>query len=183
MTTSLIRLNASIFPLCLQNKIPTPTRELSMTWSLSTCLPHLSLPLALSSKWLNFQISKEPRARFLLPPSLHMCYSLCLSLLPFNYYSSFSSDILLPESLTWCSGHSGYHSHLFPESPVSYQSNIRLDSMEDIVSLSDLLSRLTFASFLQHCILSSQHMVGVQCWISTQIRLKSRTKTRLTFDF
>lgn len=108
MTTSLSSLNILIFPHCLQNKTQISTAESpspSPTW-----LPHLSLPLTLPFILLNFHVLKGTKGGhfYFASKTLHMLFSVFSAsniLPPFNFYSSFSSDILLPESLTWNPGY------------------------------------------------------------------------------
>lgn len=160
-----------MFPHCLQNKIPTPITETSVTWPLSTCLSHLSVPLTLSTNFLNFQFSKEPVTIFLLPPSLHMCSSLCI-----KHYSHIS--FLLVLQFRHFSSRKSYLASWVQvgTTPISSQISLSLIRATSGWTLWKILFSFfiwlplqiaNFVSFLQHRILRSWHMAGVQ-WISVE---------------
>ena len=136
MSTSLSSLTASIFPLCLQNKSkPLQENPLLSGPHPPVCLIHLYLLInpPTCSTLRSFRSQRnQGLLLFCLQAFRQVVLSATNTLLPFNSYTSFSSDILLPERLTWPPG---YRSHLSPDWPVSYRSNIRLDSMEDGATL------------------------------------------------
>ena len=139
MSTSLSSLNTSILPLCLQNKTkPLQENPLLSGPHPPVCL--IRLYLLINPPTCSTLRSRSQRNQGLLLFCLQAFRQVVLSqtlffhLIPTHppVQTSSSSDILLPERLTWPPG---YCSHLSPDWPVSYQSNIRLDSMEDGATL------------------------------------------------
>lgn len=179
MTTSLSSLNTSIFTHCFQNKIQTPITEPPTSGPCSSVfLICLYLLFYLPAYW-TFRFLKEPMAGYFSFPSkpLHMLFSVLAAsdtILPFNLYSSFSSDILLPESLT---GNRGYG--LIPLQSVcrascllSEQHQAGLYGRYLFLSLSDLLSDCKcchFSSTLYPQILAHGMNSVNTCWVMNQM--------------